>query len=93
MRVGRKGAYDLYYVVRYYGRDPAEVGRQLAALLPDEYVSLCIDYLKANFLGHDQTGPRDVAAFLTGDVDDDIQDDVAGAISTLLEACDKRKGR
>ncbi len=82
----RKDAYDLYYLVRYYKGGPDEVGRQLAELLPDEYATLSIDYLNENFMGHDQAGPRDVAMFLTGDLDDDIQADVVGTIAALLDA-------
>jgi hypothetical protein len=57
----------------------------LRPLLEEAEAQQAIDVLRSNFLDHDGTGTRRVAAFLVGRPDDEIQADVVGFIKRLLD--------
>ncbi len=82
-----KDAYDLYYLVRYFGRGIEDVAVALRPLLVEAKARQAIEVLRSNFLDHDGTGPRRVAEFIQGRPDDDIQADVAGFVRRLLDQC------
>ena len=82
-----KDAYDLYYVVRNYGDDPADLATNILAFLPDAEAARAIDILERDFLDPDGVGPVRIATFLTGGRDDDIQADVVGFMRQLLKYC------
>jgi hypothetical protein len=80
-----KDAYDLYYLVRYFGRGVEDVAVALRPLLEETEAQQAIEVLRNDFLDHNSTGPRRVAAFLVGRPDDEIQADVVGFIRQLLD--------
>jgi len=79
-----KDAFDLFYVVRNFGRGLGDVAGRLAPLLGDPAAAAAIDVLRRDFVEHDGVGPRRVAAFLYDRPDDDLQADVVGVITELL---------
>ena len=82
-----KDAYDLYYVIRNYGRNVDDVGSPLRSLLCNASAKKAIGILEQNFSEHDGVGPRRVAEFLMKRPDDEIQADVVGFVRQLLEHC------
>lgn len=81
-----KDAYDLFYVVRNYGREVGDVARQLLPLLNDEEALRAVSVLERDFVDPDGVGPRRVAEFVTGGRDDGLQADVVGFVAQLLAA-------
>ena len=59
-----KDAYDVYYMIRNFGRGVEEVASRLRPLLNDPSAKLAITILGEDFLEHDGLGARRVAAFL-----------------------------
>ncbi|MFH1113520.1 MAG: hypothetical protein V1792_06330 [Pseudomonadota bacterium] len=82
-----KDAYDLYYLVRYYGESINDVASRLKPLLADPDAQRSINFLKEDFQDHNGVGPRRVAEFILGTSDDEIQADVVGFIARLLDLC------
>jgi hypothetical protein len=80
-----KDAYDLYYVVRNFGSGVHDVVAKLQPLLGDPDAQKALAILRRDFLDPDMVGPRRVAAFLTGGRDDELQADVVGFVSQLLD--------
>jgi hypothetical protein len=89
LRGENKDAYDLFYVIRNYGRGPAEVAAAVDGLrdLPETAAALSV--LRRDFAGLDQVGPRRVAAFLGGP-DDRLQAGVVAYVEELLNFLDVR---
>lgn len=85
-RSERKDAYDLYYVIRNYGAGVADVADHLRPLLGDDSAQRALATLRGDFGSIDNIGPRRVAEFIEGSLDDDIQADVVGAVGELLES-------
>ena len=85
-----KDAYDLYYVVRNYGRGVEDVAARLRPLLREPEVREALKILRRDFLGLGGLGPMRAAQFLRGSTDDAIQADVAGFVSRLVVACRNR---
>jgi hypothetical protein len=84
-----KDAYDLYYVIRNYGTGVDEVVAKLQPLLADAETQKALGILRRDFLDPEGVGPRRVAEFLVGGADDDIQADVVGFVTRLLDKCGK----
>ncbi len=82
-----KDAYDLYYVIRNYGRTVDDVGSPMRSLLHNASAKKAIGILEQDFSEHDGVGPRRVAEFLIRRPDDEIQADVVGFVRQLLEHC------
>jgi hypothetical protein len=82
-----KDAYDLYYVIRNYGTSVDDVVAKLAPLLGDPETKKALDILRRDFLDPQSVGPRRVAEFVIGGPDADLQADVVGFVSQLLEKC------
>ena len=82
-----KDAYDLYYLVRNFGRGVDEVASRVKPLLDDVSARQAIEYLEEDFQDHDGLGPRRVAEFITGGPDETVQADVVGFIGQLLKLC------
>jgi len=89
MRGENKDAYDLFYLVRNYGNGVEEVAEALKPFLREEEGKDCLEILKEDFMDHDGLGPVRVAHFLTHERDDNIQADVVGFISRLIELCEQ----
>lgn len=84
-RAEPKDAYDLYYVVAHFRGGPQSVATHLKSLGDGHEVRSATEILRSDFTDHDGIGPRSTARFLSGDVDDEVQADVTGSISRLLE--------
>jgi len=82
-----KDAYDLYYVVRNYGKGVEDVAACIRPLLRDVNAGKAVEILKGDFLDADALGARRVAEFLYGQPNADVQADVAGFVRELLERC------
>ncbi len=87
-----KDAYDLYYLVRNFGAGVEDVAACLRPLLGDDEAQRAFQVLRDDFLDHDGVGPRRVAEFLQGGPDDEIQADVVGFVSALLDAATSARG-
>ena len=85
-----KDAYDLYYLIRNFGKGVEDVVASLRPLLGDPEAIQAIEVLRSDFLDHNGTGPRRVADFLLGRPDDEIQADVVGFIKRMLDLCESR---
>jgi hypothetical protein len=82
-----KDAYDLYYVIRNYGASVDDVVARIGPLLGDPETKTALDILRRDFLDPSSVGPRRVAEFVIGAPDADLQADVVGFVSQLLEKC------
>ena len=82
-----KDAYDLFYLIRNYGRSVEEVAARLRPLLADAQALRALTILQQDFLDIDGVGPRRVADFLVRAPDDTIQADVVGFVRALLDRC------
>ncbi len=83
-RGDNKDAYDLYYVIRNYGRGPEQVAEHLAPLLDNPFTQDAIRILRRDFVNPEYVGPARVARFLFGEPNDETQADVAGFINQFL---------
>lgn len=83
-----KDAYDLFYVIRNYGRSIGDVVDKLLPLLDDDEATNALDVLRRDFTDPEAVGPRRVAEFVTGAPDDEVQADVVGFVSQLLRSLD-----
>jgi hypothetical protein len=84
-----KDAYDLFYVVRNYGNGIGDVVSKLRPLLDDAEATKAVEVLRRDFTDPESVGPRRVAEFVTGGLDDDVQADVVGFVSQLLKSADE----
>jgi hypothetical protein len=87
-RGSNKDAYDLYYVLRSYGRGVEEVSHRLKPLLDHAEARHAMSILRRDFSHPEALGPQRAARFISGHPDDDIQADVAGHVSALLARLD-----
>jgi hypothetical protein len=84
IRGENKDAYDLFYMLRNYGRGVSSVAEELRPLLDDASVQKAMDYLREDFKERNSVGPRRVAEFLFGRPDDNIQADAVGFVQQLI---------
>lgn len=87
IRGENKDAYDLFYLLRNYGRGVSDVVAELCPLLPDESAARALEYLQADFKDSESIGPRRVAEFLYGRTDANTQADAVGFVRQLLAEC------
>jgi hypothetical protein len=83
-----KDAYDLYFVIRNYGRSVDEVCRCISPLLKEVETKKALEILNRDFLEPDGIGPSRVAQFQYGGPNADLQADVAGYVKELLTKCE-----
>jgi hypothetical protein len=90
-----KDAYDLFYVVRNYGRGVEDVAARLRVVLREPEAIEVPKILKSNFLDLRGAGPIRVAQFQGQVGDKQLQADVVGFVTRLLQACETkpRQGR
>jgi hypothetical protein len=84
-RSEEKDAYDLFHILKFYGKGPVDVAKRIRPILKNESTQKAIEILKNNFTEINMVGPRRVAYFLTGGVDENIQADVVGFIAEFLK--------
>src|SRR6266404_993979 len=84
IRGENKDAYDLFYVLRNYGRGVPDVAAELRPLLADASAIKAAAYLRGDFQDSDSLGPRRVAEFLYGRSDAAAQADAVGFVQQLL---------
>lgn len=82
-----KDAYDLYFVIRNYGRGVDDVYEYLKPLLNEAETLQSLEILKRDFSSPDQIGPRRVALFLYKGPNEELQADVVGFVRDLLAKC------
>lgn len=82
-----KDAYDLYFVIRNYGRSIDDVCGCISPLLKEVETKKAFAILKRDFLEPDGIGPSRVAQFQYGGPNADLQADVAGFAKELLTRC------
>ena len=87
LRGENKDAYDLFYMIRNYGKSVEDVVARLRPLLTAEPARRALVILRRDFQAIDGVGPRRVADFLLGAPDDAIQADVVGFVGRLLDGC------
>jgi len=87
MRGENKDAYDLFYMIRNYGKSVEDVAVRLRPLLIDGQAQQALTILRRDFLDIDGVGPRRVADFLVRAPNEAIQAEVVGFVSRLLELC------
>lgn len=88
LRGENKDAYDLFYVLRNYGRGPVDVAVALRALRGAPEADEAVAVLRRDFVDVDGVGARRVAFFLSGGVDEAVQGDVVAYVGELLDALD-----
>jgi len=82
-----KDAYDLYYVIRYYGGGTADVCNCLEPLLHDGHTQKALQILQRDFSDPDGVGPHRTSEFLHAGPNEELQADVAGFVRELLRKC------
>ena len=87
IRGENKDAYDLFYLLRNYGRGIEDVAELLRPLLGDESTQRALAYLREDFFDPEGIGPRRVAEFLYARPDPETQADAVGFIRALLDTC------
>jgi hypothetical protein len=87
IRGENKDAYDLFYLLRNYGRGVADVAAELRELLSDASAQKAMECLRSDFKDADSTGPRRAAEFLFGQPDAATQADAVGFVQQLLVEC------
>ena len=83
-----KDAYDLYFVIRNYGRGIEDVCRCLSPLLEEVETKKALAILNRDFLEPDGIGPSRVAWFQYRGPNADLQADVDGYVKELLSKCE-----
>ena len=87
IRGENKDAYDLFYLLRNYGRGVSDVTAELRPLLSDASSKRALEYLRADFNDSNSIGPRRVAEFLYGRADANTEADAVGFVRQLLDGC------
>lgn len=90
IRGENKDAYDLFYLLRNYGRGVSDVAAHLRPLLPDASAVKALEHLQADFSNSEAIGPRRVAEFLYGRPDAEVQADAVGFARQLLVECRRK---
>jgi hypothetical protein len=91
LRGENKDAYDLFYMIRNYGRSLEDLVARVRPLLADAQAQRALFVLRRDFSDIDAVGPRRVAAFLTGGPDDTIQAEVVAFVGRFLDRCAEPK--
>lgn len=87
IRGENKDAYDLFYMLRNYGKGVSDVAAELRPLLDDASALRAMEYLRGDFEDTDSIGPRRAAEFLYDRPDADTQADAVGFVRQLLKEC------
>jgi len=87
-RGDNKDAYDIYFVIKNFGKGIEDVYRRLFPLLGDDATDRALEILQNDFTDPESTGPKRAAEFLYGSTDLEFQADLAGFIRQLLSICE-----
>ena len=79
-----KDAYDLYYLLRFYGQGLADLIQQFSPLQAEPEAVEALAILKRDFTNLSALGACRAAEFLFGRRDEDTQADVAGLVREFL---------
>lgn len=79
-----KDAYDLLYMLRYFGDGIEDIAEALNLLMDDADAVEAMKWLKDDFSTIDSPGPLRTARFRLGIPDDDLQADAMGLVQDLL---------
>jgi hypothetical protein len=82
-----KDAYDLFYLLRNYGRGVSDVAAELRPLLSDASALKAVEYLRSDFQHSNSVGPRRTAEFLYERRDAETEADAVGFVRQLLADC------
>lgn len=82
-----KDAYDLFYMIRNYGRGVDDVYNSLNPILGEKETQEALEILQRDFLSINGVGPQRVAEFRGNAEDEAFKADVAGFIRELLIKC------
>jgi hypothetical protein len=82
---GEKDAYDLFYLIRTYGKGIGDVLSELKPLLSDPSAIKAMEFKRRDFIANNSLGPRRIAQFLYDRPDPDLEADAAGFIRALLD--------
>jgi predicted nucleotidyltransferase len=83
-----KDAYDLYFVIRNYGKGVDDICRCLSPLLKEVETKKALEILNRDFSEPDGIGPSRIAQFQYREPNADLQADVAGFTKELLTKCE-----
>jgi hypothetical protein len=84
-----KDAYDLYFVIRNYGKGVDDVFKCLSPLLKEAETKKAIEIMTRDFVDPESLGPSRVTQFQYNEPNPDLQADVAGYTRELLDKCSK----
>jgi predicted nucleotidyltransferase len=87
IRGENKDAYDLFYLLRNYGRGVSDVAAELRPLLSDASALKAVEYLRSDFQHSNSVGPRRTAEFLYERRDAETEADAVGFVRQLLADC------
>lgn len=91
LRNERKDAYDLYYVLRRWPGGVEDIAQRLVGLREhdSDVVDIALANLADDFQSIDHLGPRAVARFVSGNLDDNVQADAFSVVADLLSSVAK----
>lgn len=82
-----KDAYDLWYMLRYYGESAEDVVARLISIREEPELAEAVGYLCDDFKEINSIGPMRTAAFLgRDDTDEDFRADVRGVVLDFVQA-------
>jgi len=84
-RGANKDAYDLFYVLRNYGKGPEDVAAELRPYLGDASVKRALELLLEDFLSPDKVGPQRAARFCEVSDEAALAADVVAFVLRFLE--------
>jgi hypothetical protein len=89
-RSENKDAYDLFYVLKNYGRGVADVAARFLPLMDELEATEALQHLRSNFGQPNALGPRAAAEFIHGALEDATQADVVGFVDQFLRTVGPR---
>ena len=84
-----KDAYDLFYVIRNYGNDVADVAERLKPLLANQIAQEAGETLRSEFRSTDSPGVARAASFAGRQQDDAFRQEIVGYVGRLLSVIDQ----
>ena len=79
-----KDAYDIFYLLQNYERGVSAIAGRIRPHLANKQVRNALQILERDFASLDHKGSRDVARFITGALDENLQSDAEALIRQLV---------